>query len=131
MAQVGNDVPLEGVTPAEALVLSHAKKGLPSHFVNAGGFPLHTISAIREAKELKLDDEQVWREDEKGKARTDAQELSRLKRRFKVGLIDDLFPGASPKLPQTFTEIEGWAPADQKVVDEAGPKTAPVAKPKE
>lgn len=148
----GSNVPKEGVTPAEAVVLSHSEKGLPSHHVNAGGFPLHTIEDIKEAKELVLDSENVWRDhkmeevrDENRpkdwpktvktpttKARTDAQEFARLKRTYSAKMLEKLFPGASPKLPQTFDEVVGWAPADLKVVQASLPKppTPPTEPPK-
>lgn len=116
LAQVGNDVPVEGVTPAEAVILTHTKKGLPSHSVNAGGFPLSSVEKVREAKELVFTEDQVWAEKLDGKARTNVQELSRLRRKYSQATVDGMFPGASPVLPEKFDAVQGWKGEDLKTL---------------
>lgn len=120
LAQVGNDVPVEGVTPAEAVILTHAKKGLPSHSTNAGGFPLSSVSEVREAKELVFTEDQVWQEKKDGKARTNVQELARLRRKYSAASVDSAFPGASPVLPEKFDIVQGWKNEDLKVLSIEG-----------
>lgn len=144
----GTCIPIEGVTPAEAMVLTIKDTKLPSHHNNCGTFPLYGITDIAEAKKLVLDDEKVWKtydwvENPKSteeeplpkvkkfytEPRTDKQELERLGRKYGKKTIAALWPGVSPSLPSTFEKVDGWEPADlEKIMASLGRKVEEPAK---
>lgn len=71
------EIRVTGVTPAEAVYLTSAHKKL------AKGPPL----TIVEESEVERDDD---------------EELRRLRRKYGMGHIEVLFPGVSPRLPESF-----------------------------
>jgi hypothetical protein len=91
----GSNVFKKGVTPAEAMVYVRQFKDL------VGRFPLTDISILGTAQSVKS-----FGEDGKPvlKARTDGEEIARLHAMFSKRLLDEMFPGARPKLPETFDE---------------------------
>ena len=95
-------IPKTGVTPAEVVILSHKEYG---HFNNVGGFPLTELTQKGEALSLSWNTEEGIFTEVKGKKRTDAEEISRLSRTYGKKKVEACFPGASPKLPQTFAEV--------------------------
>ena len=118
-----------GVTPAEAIVLReiHAPSlaqqakiaRTPEEKNNCWGFLTH----VKAGAVALLDQE----EGAKGKRapRSNAEEIQRLRAKYlmraKSGaqgshILDDIFPGQNPDLPQTFEEIglKVEAPADKK-----------------
>lgn len=124
LAQTGNNVPLKGVTPAECVILSHKEHG---HHLNAGGFPLSKLEVTGTAKKPVFDEnEQVWTVS-KTEDRDNRDEMIRLFRKFPKKVVEALFPGAAPQLPQTFAEACSWQDDDAKTAKDSLPKT-PVAK---
>lgn len=117
--KVGSDVPLEGVTPAEAMLL-HILHG-PSNGGLTFGEDFNKITVVGTAK---------VKEGEKLRDRTDVEELRRLRGKYgsardKQGkpLIEIVWPDRNnPKLPATFKEIK-WADV---AADNAGIDAAPV-----
>jgi len=95
-------IPKVGVTPAEAIILSHKDHG---HFNNVGGFPLTSLNIKGEALALVWDSEEGLYTEVKGKKRSDSDEIGRLSRTYGKKKVEACFPGASPKLPQTFAEV--------------------------
>jgi hypothetical protein len=76
----GHTVPLSGVTPAEAMLLTAL------HRQNAGGAVVF---------ELK---------NERREPRTPRQETERLRNKYRREKVDACFPGALPNLPDSFKE---------------------------
>jgi len=121
------DIPGENVTPAEAIVVrqihdkgaaNESKTAAPEQkgafwkvlrHVTAGGVAQTMVLKTKtDPKTKELVDVETFRE------RTDAEELQRLRGKYNVRakggapgthILDDIFPGDSPKLPQTFEEI--------------------------
>jgi len=110
-------IPKLGVTPAEALILSHKDHG---HFNNVGGFPVTELKVTGDAPLLVWDAvDGVWNE-VKGKKRSDSEEFARLSRTYGKKKVEACFPGASPKLPQTFAEVvESVGPTCNAKVDDS------------
>lgn len=114
-----HDVAGVNITPAEAVLLRQ----------------IHDPSAVTHGKNAPVEDQhKFWKaiinpvaageattpiyngagEATKSRARTDADELSRLRMKYNVRaksgahgshIVDDLWPGLNPKLPETFEEI--------------------------
>lgn len=93
------DVPIDELTPAEAVVLNKA------HETNAKGVAVHAVVLGPEVQ------------------RTDKQEIQRLREKYvsmrdKTGasVVEKVFPGEAPALPKTFKEagIEAEAPAKEE-----------------
>jgi hypothetical protein len=95
-------IPKSGVTPAEVVILSHKDHG---HFNNVGGFPLTALDVKGEALALSWSSEEGLFTEVKGKKRSDSEEIQRLSRTYGKKKVEACFPGASPKLPQTFAEV--------------------------
>jgi hypothetical protein len=95
-------IPKSAVTPAEVVILSHKDHG---HFNNVGGFPLTVLDIKGEALALAWNVEEGIYTEVKGKKRSDAEEIARLSRTYGKKKVEACFPGASPKLPQTFAEV--------------------------
>ncbi len=103
---LGSDIPLSGVTPAEVQILNVA------HEEGANGVAVSDIEIVGSS------------------GLTDAQELDRLKRKYpnlrikkdnkNVSVVEHLYPGLGNKLPATFVEIGHDAPKAQKGT--AGPQ---------
>jgi len=114
LAQIGNNVPLKGVTPAECVILAHPEHG---HHLNAGGFPLSKLEITGTAMKPVFDEEnQVWTESKK-EERSNKDEIIRLRRKFPKKVVEAIFPGAAPQLPQTFDEACTWQGDDAKVAN--------------
>jgi len=84
---LGSDVFIDGVTPAEAVLLN------TDHEINDKGQAVHDVTVVGET------------------TRTDEEEILRLREKYvnakdKKGesLAEKLYPGKSPKLPHTFKE---------------------------
>jgi hypothetical protein len=129
----GSNVRLTNVTPAECLLLAHNDKALNdaklhSHQHNAGRFPLQGLEIVGDAiSQVERQDELgVWEPrmvNGKQVLRTDAEELARLRRKGYVEkMISMAFPGVSPSLPKLFSDVQGWKPDDQKVIDAKVPR---------
>lgn len=132
----GSDIPLHNVTPAEVQVL---RKG---HEISANGDPIGTVAVVGTIK------------------RSNQIEVNRLRSKYgglkhksgdkDVPVVESLFPGANPQLPQTFAELaslkveegtlfkpEQYTPAaegqvvlqtsDIAVGDDEGPEITPIA----
>lgn len=82
MDTFGSDVPVTGITPAEALVLGM------DHMPHSNDYPL---SGIEETGEV---------------ARSPLDEIKRLRARYGKARIKQLFPGAIPQVPETFEEAK-------------------------
>jgi hypothetical protein len=80
MGEKGSDVPVSGITPAEALVL------VAMFHPNAGTNPL---TELRELPDVE---------------RTPVQEKRRLIEKYGKKKVDALMPGAVPQLPTSFDE---------------------------
>lgn len=99
---VGNKV---GVTPVEALILQRI------HNKEAGGKPIQSAVLTGDAlTEVRDKAGNVI----SSRLRTNAEEVRRLKAMYPVRaksgapgthIIDDLYPGVNPQLPQTFAEL--------------------------
>ncbi len=103
----GTDVPGVRVTPAEVLVLRQM------HRNNAGKDPIHSLKVVGEID------------------RSTAVELKRLREKFPTArtkegkrLVDHLFPGATPSLPESFKGVwpEVVVEAPKSDGNSAGPK---------
>ena len=132
------DIPGENVTPAEAVIIRHIHdKGAANESKTAapeqkGAFwkVLRHVTACTVAQQMvlktKTDPKTKEQIDvETYRPRTDAEELQRLRAKYNVRakggapgthILDDLFPGDSPKLPETVEEIglDVPAPAEKK-----------------
>ena len=130
-----------GITPAEALVIT----AIHSPGVDPGQFPA-IVAPVLSGDALTVDSPAIAAEEEqhlpggriiaakdaiaaKTHARTDAEELARLKNRYtqtlegdpKKHVVSQLFPGIAPKLPPTFEEI-GLKVSDAPEVSKTEPK---------
>lgn len=107
-----HDYPMHGVTAAEAQVLTvlHANR--------TDGKPIVDVTNVREGKTSE------------GKPLTNALILQYLRAKFTKRRIDAIFPGAAPRLPQTYQEVLAPEASKQVELDEAeqavAPKTFPV-----
>lgn len=95
-----SDVPYTGLTPAEALLLEKL------HHKNANGQVIHGARLTADER------------------RNDAQEIDRLKQKYGPKHVLPLFPGAAPRLPETFAEI-GLEVAPSEYVEPAPPAPVP------
>lgn len=114
----GSDVALSFVTPAEVALLGKM------HMGNVKQWPIKDLkvmpgeaASIASPAEYYTQDEfdvngekTIKAGDIKTKAtyrpRTDAEELSRLRRKYHKTTIDAAFPGLNPVLPKTFDEVK-------------------------
>jgi hypothetical protein len=101
--KTGSDVPLTGLTPAEALFLHAIHQG------NNGGM---TFGENLENNSIKVTGEAKVTEQGKERKRTDNEELRRLSAKYghlvtKKGesVVKSLWPGMNVQLPQTFKEL--------------------------
>lgn len=105
LAREGHHVFLNGVTPAELLLL------IAEHHANAGGKPVVNLT---------VDTEDVVETGEDGITtviqvpveieRSPIQEVNRLRGKYAGNKVTYLFPGASPTLPTTFEEVQQTGP---------------------
>ena len=100
--KVGSDIPVNGITPAEAVVLHILHQG--NNGGSTYGEDMDRITLLGEAKSLTNDKV----------ARTDNEELRRLLGKYpatnKKGdkIVKLIWPGADAKLPTTFKSIN-WS----------------------
>lgn len=117
-----NDVPIEGVTPAEALLL-----GL-DHFKRAKAYPVTQIVVTQE----RTVDEIAVAQGEDGKQvinyvpRTIAAECRRLRAKYGKKRFQDAFgEGIRPNLPESFAEAEELVTGKEaEQAEDEGTKTA-------
>lgn len=91
----GSDVPKDGVTPAEAVILAM------DHIGEVGKYPIHDIVPTGPATDDVQDGEET-----KHAVRTVLSEVRRLRTKYGKARVNKLFPGAIPSLPTSFEEAE-------------------------
>ena len=97
-----DSVPLKSITPAELHIM------VAMHQTRAGKHPVHSLVVDdKPAQTVVLDNN--GNETEDSHDRTDREEADRLRAKYghnneKVYWFDTLYPGQSPKIPQTFGE---------------------------
>jgi hypothetical protein len=113
------DIGKRHVTPAEALVLraihdpaAHAEASSAAPEDQARFWKVIVNPVASGEAETVVHDEETGKEVSR-RARTNGEELIRLRRHYptksrnnpKIHIVDEMFPGLTPKLPETFQEI--------------------------
>lgn len=109
-----SDVPIRRATPAELMVLRRA------HEINVGGDPISDVEVCRDIEQSDRDEKsRLLRKYPRLKVRPPGADKD-------VGVVELLFPGESPRLPQSFQEtgvetkkgelrgLETYAPRPEK-----------------
>jgi len=94
---LGSDIPIGGLTPAEALVLG------AMHMPNVKDYPLREIEEGPEIKRSAMD------------------EVKRLRAKYGKTRINELFPGKMPSLPKDFDEARAAVVDNPDDAGSAGP----------
>lgn len=98
-----DSVPLKGITPAELLIIAEM------HTKRAGKHPIHGLTPDSDpAQTVELDNDGNPLP-EQTHVRTDREEADRLRNKYghnseKKYWFDTLYPGQSPKLPESFAD---------------------------
>lgn len=103
----GSNVPKAGVTPAEAALLRKL------HLKTVGGNCVTQLEILEGQVALIVTERnEDTNEVLKTRPRTSRDELQRLRGRYSSKLVESLWPGENPTLPETFKEV-GFEPGLQ------------------